>query len=287
MKSALSFQVLNSILFLYMSEKPGHQIMLSVGMSFIEAVCPSIEKSQHSQLKNCLDCFLRGIWTFEACSETFTKVLGRNDPIVHIKNLVNLNNEPIPPKNDHDDCSEEIYPRRKTRTWSSYEDERLIAGLYRYGLENWSQVSSFVGNSRTRAQCSQRWYRGLDPKICKKNWTEDEDHQLMELVHLYGDKAWTKIASILGNRSDVQCRYHYKQISKDIVPNSNSRNVPNISKNEPHIQFGYYYNCLSLVKNPIQSIFTHRPSFERSNSISYIDERTITPNIDHFLVHFQ
>jgi len=29
-------------------------------------------------------------------------------------------------------------------------------------------VASFVGNGRTRAQCAQRWSRGLNPKICKK-----------------------------------------------------------------------------------------------------------------------
>jgi hypothetical protein len=40
--------------------------------------------------------------------------------------------------------------------------------------------------------------------------------RLMQLVHMYGDKAWTKISGSMGNRSDVQCRYHYHQLAKDI-----------------------------------------------------------------------
>jgi hypothetical protein len=101
------------------------------------------------------------------------------------------------------------------RPWTAYEDQRLLAGIHRFGLEEWEVVSRFVGNGRTKAQCSQRWSRGLDPKICKRTWSRDDDDRLIGLVALYGEKSWTRVASELGNRCDVQCRYRYKQLQKD------------------------------------------------------------------------
>ena len=74
-------------------------------------------------------------------------------------------------------------------------------------------MAQFVGNSRTKAQCCQRWSRGLDPKISKIQWTREEDQKLLDLVAQYGQKSWTKIAAEFGNRCDVQCRYRYKQLS--------------------------------------------------------------------------
>jgi hypothetical protein len=43
-----------------------------------------------------------------------------------------------------------------------------------------------------------------------------EDLKLVQLVQAYGDKAWTKVSGSMGNRSDVQCRYHYHQLAKDM-----------------------------------------------------------------------
>ena len=63
-------------------------------------------------------------------------------------------------------------------------------------------------------QCSQRWIRVLDPHISKEQWSSEEETKLLELVGYYGTKAWFKISQIFGNRSDVQCRYKYMQLSK-------------------------------------------------------------------------
>lgn len=37
----------------------------------------------------------------------------------------------------------------------------------------------------------------------------------MHLVQFYGEKSWTLIASKLGNRCDVQCRYRYRQMIRE------------------------------------------------------------------------
>lgn len=94
----------------------------------------------------------------------------------------------------------------------------------RFGLDNWSKVSKFVGNNRTRGQCSQRWSRGLNPSISRVEWNPKEDSMLMNYVKIHGNKRWSKISSLLGNRSDVQCRYRYKQLIK-----KKSRSFPDIS----------------------------------------------------------
>jgi hypothetical protein len=106
--------------------------------------------------------------------------------------------------------------RQKSHTWAEYEDQRLIAGIHKYGLDNWHDVAEFIGNGRTRSQCAQRWNRSLNPHIFKGPWTAKEEERLIMLVKKYGEKAWKMIAGEFGNRSDVQCRYHYQQIQRKV-----------------------------------------------------------------------
>ena len=105
--------------------------------------------------------------------------------------------------------------RRKCHSWTHEEDIRLANAVNKYGTDNWTVIASQVGNGRTRAQCSQRWLRGLNPTISKVSWTQDEDQILIDTVRKLGAKSWAKIAAVLGNRCDVQCRYRYKQLVKN------------------------------------------------------------------------
>ena len=105
--------------------------------------------------------------------------------------------------------------RKKTHPWTTYEDQRLLAGIHRFGLDDWTRISAFVGNGRTRAQCSQRWFRGLDPRISKTRWTEEQDERLLTLVAQFGEKRWTSLAKNVPDRCDVQCRYRYRQLQKE------------------------------------------------------------------------
>jgi len=105
--------------------------------------------------------------------------------------------------------------RKKSRIWTQYEDKKLLYGIHKYGLGDWEKISLFVGNGRSRAQCAQRWNRGLDPKISKDHWTREEEIKLLEIIKDHGVNGWTQIAKMLGNRCDVQCRYRYLQMKKD------------------------------------------------------------------------
>jgi hypothetical protein len=101
---------------------------------------------------------------------------------------------------------------RKSNPWSQVEDDRLLAGINKYGLTSWVSVAKFVGGGRSRAQCSQRWNRSLNPFIKKTQWSIVEEARLRELVMRFGFKAWTRIADEIGTRSDIQCRYHWSQM---------------------------------------------------------------------------
>jgi hypothetical protein len=103
---------------------------------------------------------------------------------------------------------------RGNRAWKQNEDTRLLAAIYRFGMDDWERVSTFVGSGRSKSQCHQRWTRGLDPRIVKATWTAEQDEQLLMLVALYGEKRWTRVAVGVGNRCDVQCRYRYNVLKK-------------------------------------------------------------------------
>lgn len=101
---------------------------------------------------------------------------------------------------------------RKARQWTLEEDQRLMNAINANGTENWPLIASLVGD-RTIAQCTQRWNRVLNPKISKANQSREEEQKLINAVQKYGN-AWTIIASEMGNRSDVQCRFRYKFLLK-------------------------------------------------------------------------
>lgn len=107
-----------------------------------------------------------------------------------------------------------VFGRKKPQIWTDFEDKRLLQGVNMYGTDSWNVVACFVGNGRTKSQCSQRWYRGLDPRINKESWNKSEDNNLLSLVEKLGTKSWIKIASYFPDRCDVQCRYRYTQLSK-------------------------------------------------------------------------
>jgi hypothetical protein len=128
---------------------------------------------------------------------------------VKIKCIIHCDESPLPFRDQSRTST-----RRKFQAWSSTEDIRLLAGIYRFGLQNWCTICRFVGNGRTRTQCGQRWTRSLNPKIQKDVWTRAEELALMTYVNQFGEKSWSRVAALIGSRSDVQCRYHYRRITK-------------------------------------------------------------------------
>jgi hypothetical protein len=173
-------------------------------------------QSNIDQLRESLGSFVRGNTSIDHCFKIA-------EPLKNGKRIVEALHEVVSAKDTPAATTyrpeKQIMPewngqRSKRRDWVHEEDVRLLAGILRYGLKDWSSVAGFVGNGRVRSQCSQRWIRGLDPSISRKKWTEEEDVMLKELVMKHGAKNWTKISKSMPGRNDIQCRYRHILLSK-------------------------------------------------------------------------
>lgn len=276
----------------------GESTILEIGINYLDELC-MIGYEIKIPLIQSMSAYLSGQNTYEQSKQTFLSVIGRTEPLDRLKEIVDIAEEPTsepvssssPPStfiqgstNNHyssdtdadtnsnasDNGSSSNYNeqstngnRRKTRSWSPQEDTRLLAGIYKYGVDNWTTISTFIGNGRTRAQCCQRWTRGLNPRVSKNLWSYEEDLKLVHLVYLYGDKSWTKIASMMGNRSDVQCRYHYRQVMRDMPP------LLKAPFNLPHSSLGQTIpHEYEEIKSAIEGILPSRysmPQFSNPN----------------------
>jgi hypothetical protein len=148
----------------------------------------------------------------ESACRLSLQLIGTTRSVERLNAILNVGDEPLaatpatsPPA---------PHSRRKNVLWSEYEDMRLLAGVHRFGLGAWGSVARFVGNNRVKTQCCQRWSRGLNPNIRRTGWTPEEDERLLALVECFGRKSWTRVATELGNRCDVQCRYRFQQLSQ-------------------------------------------------------------------------
>jgi hypothetical protein len=167
-----------------------------------------------SAVRVLIEGFLDGTLAYPDVHKLAIERYGIAGFVERIQQILSVPDAPLPdPASVESPIQQRLTLRNKTRCWTVDEDHRLLAGIQRYELESaWSTVAEFVGNGRTRSQCSQRWIRVLDPRISRNGWTDDEDRRLPELVKVHGKKAWMKIGSLMGDRSDVQCRYWHLQL---------------------------------------------------------------------------
>ena len=147
----------------------------------------------------------------------FNHIKTAKPPTMTIK-TIEKNNQPLFPSH-----------KKKSNSWSEYEDIRLLAAIMRYGPKDWKQIAEFVSSGRTASQCNQRWCRALDPTINHAQWTQEEDAKLLKAVELLGKTNWCKVAKALQGRTDLQCRYRYYQIMKNL-PNDMKQSFYNITK---------------------------------------------------------
>jgi hypothetical protein len=73
-------------------------------------------------------------------------------------------------------------------------------------IKNWTAISTEFPADFTEADCMHRWQTILKPSLTKGPWTDEEDAQVVKLVHKYGAKKWSLIASQLPGRVGKQCR---------------------------------------------------------------------------------
>ncbi|KAH0788385.1 Myb-like DNA-binding domain containing protein [Histomonas meleagridis] len=198
--------------------------LLDIAMASVHDVCCNIDVSLQKKIRKYFSDFIDGKITHNQIYSFLFSTIHSVQPLEKIEMILSIPDEPIP--GNPDILESDNSSRKKTRTWSQFEDLRLLASIHRHGHENWAIIAKYVGNGRTRAQCSQRWHRGLDPRISKEQWTRKDDEKLLMLIKNNGLKGWTRIAQAMGNRSDVQCRYHYIQLKKEME--SKGQVIPNV-----------------------------------------------------------
>jgi pre-mRNA-splicing factor CDC5/CEF1 len=83
--------------------------------------------------------------------------------------------------------------------WKNTEDEILKAAVMKYGLNQWSRISSLLVRKSAK-ESKARWYDWLDPSIKKTEWTREEEEKLLHLVKIFPTQ-WNTIAPLIGGRT--------------------------------------------------------------------------------------
>ena len=195
-------------------EQTGEEPLLDYVMLDIIDQNPNLSEDKLSRVKDTLRHVVTSRVTVSQASRLLLGICEYGRALDKLETILSVGEAPIPFAPRVTDALS-LQHRKKTHPWSAYEDQRLIAGIHRFGLDDWTSVSAFVGNGRTRAQCSQRWARGLDPRISKTRWTSEQDDWLLTLVAYFGERRWTSLAKNIRDRCDVQCRYRFRQLQKE------------------------------------------------------------------------
>jgi hypothetical protein len=185
--------------------------------------------TQIATAKGCIAQFLTGS-SFEDACQSLRPFCYDLQFVTRISDILTVPSEPLTQLEAWSQSEMVKHGKRSTtRSWSVAEDNRLLAGIQKFGSPSgpqWQQIAQFVGNGRTRSQCSQRWTRVLDPRNSQAPWTHEDEQKLIALVKRYGEKAWVKVASEMENRSDVQCRYRYQHLPKSDSTPARAQELP-------------------------------------------------------------
>lgn len=207
--------------------------------------CPSINEEDIFQCVKISKDFFKGLTNINEAKESIIAQCGNAKIIDKLEYILSID---ISPK----ELSATVYhinKKAKNTLWTDIEDTKLVASVLRYGIEDWNIISSLV-SGKTPSQCYQRWSKSLDPRISRSAWNQEEDEKLINCVKIFGEKSWQKISSIMGNRSDSQCRFRYKQITNQSENTEHSyevvANINSASKIDPMQYYNKRRNSITI-----------------------------------------
>jgi hypothetical protein len=170
--------------------------------------------------------YFRGEITFDEAHLEFASHPPAITLLKQLQQVLDMTNHPLPAFRESLSSNQS---RRRPVGWTTAEDLRLLAAVARIGAKDWRWISAFVGAGRTPGQCNQRWSRTINPAISHGPWEDEEDQKLLTAVKTFGHANWCQIAKTLPGRTDLQCRYHYRQLTRRMqiaesvdVPSPNS-----------------------------------------------------------------
>lgn len=93
--------------------------------------------------------------------------------------------------------------------WSKTDDEKLTDILKKRTTKDWEVIAAEFGQGKTSKDCQERWIRYLKPGVRKGQWTDQEDHIVMETVTNSKEQPftrWSDLAQKLPGRVGKQIR---------------------------------------------------------------------------------
>ncbi|KAL9680823.1 hypothetical protein QQ045_012602 [Rhodiola kirilowii] len=83
-------------------------------------------------------------------------------------------------------CCEKAHTNKGA--WTKEEDDRLISYIRAHGEGCWRSLPTSAGLLRCGKSCRLRWINYLRPDLKRGNFTQDEDHLIIKLHTLLGNK---------------------------------------------------------------------------------------------------
>lgn len=101
---------------------------------------------------------------------------------------------------------------QKKRRFTIDENDRLRQLVEDFGSNNWELVASTM-KDRTPRQCRDRWIYYLSPSLNNKEWTKEEDAELIELIKRFGKK-WTNMVSFFDGRTEINIKNRWNLLQR-------------------------------------------------------------------------
>ncbi|CAB4272807.1 unnamed protein product [Prunus armeniaca] len=105
----------------------------------------------------------------------------------------------------------------KKGPWTPAEDQKLLAYVQKHGHGNWQSLPQRAGLQRCGKSCRLRWRNYLRPDIKRGNFSLQEDHTIIQLHALLGNR-WSAITAHLPKRTDNEVKnYWHSRLKKRLA----------------------------------------------------------------------